>query len=235
MNQLTPHFPRSAGVAAFISALTFAALLASQAVPSMAQTPPAAGAKKSSAPTVTPARAQLKSEAKNLAAAVVAAEEALTPEELAIAERVYVGRLPCELGEAVILVADAKSPGYFDLQTRKAKFRMFPVPTTTGTVRLEDKKAGAVWLQLASKSMLMNAKAGQRLADECMGPDQSKASAALKAEPTSTLLDSVGITQLRKPVQADVTIVPGAASDAAPSASSDGQTATSTPVVQKNE
>jgi hypothetical protein len=32
------------------------------------------------------------------------------------------------------------------------------VATSTGTVRLEDKQAGAVWLQIANKSMLMNQK-----------------------------------------------------------------------------
>jgi hypothetical protein len=46
-------------------------------------------------------------------------------------------------------------------------------------VRLED-KAGAVWLQIANKSMLMNQKAGQRLADECMSPEQQQVAEAIR-------------------------------------------------------
>lgn len=158
---------------------------------------------------VSPERAQLKSEAKSLAAAVVAADLALTPEELAVAERVHVGMLPCELGESVTLTADPASPGYFDVQLRKLKFRMFPVATTTGAIRLEDKRAGAVWLQLGNKSMLMNARLGQRLADECMSPQQAQVAAALKLKPPVGLLDSVPQpSNLRVPAQADVTLPP---------------------------
>jgi hypothetical protein len=47
-----------------------------------------------------------------------------------------------------------------------------PEPTTTGAVRLEDKKNGLVWIQIANKSMLMNAKIGQRLVDNCVHPSQ---------------------------------------------------------------
>jgi hypothetical protein len=44
---------------------------------------------------------------------------------------------------------------------------MLPVPTNTGALRLEGKASGLVWLQLPTKSMLMNNKLGQRMADEC--------------------------------------------------------------------
>ena len=113
-------------------------------------------------PEVSADRTNLKTSAKNVAAGIEAAEDALTPDELAIAERVQVGKLPCELGASVTLTADGKAPGYFDIQGKNFKYRMFPVPTTTGAIRLEDRKAGAVWLQLANKSMLMNQKLGIR-------------------------------------------------------------------------
>lgn len=135
-------------------------------------------------------RVALKSQAKNMAAGVAAAEAALTPEEIAIAERVHVGKLPCELGASVTLALDSKAPGYFDVQGKNFKYRMFPVPTTTGTVRLEDRKAGAVWLQMGNKSMLMNQKHGTRLADECMSPMQVAVAESLKLNPPASVLDA---------------------------------------------
>ncbi len=135
-------------------------------------------------------RIEQRSEAKNRKAGIEAADDALTPAELSIAERVYVGQLPCELGASVSLLADTKAPGYFTVQGKNFKYRMFPVPTTTGTVRLEDRKAGAVWLQMGNKSMLMNQKSGTRLADECMSPAQLAVAEALKLNPGISVLDA---------------------------------------------
>ena len=141
-------------------------------------------------PVPSSSRTNLKSAAKNVAAGIEAAENALTPEELAIAERVHVGSLPCELGASVALNPDPKAPGYFDLQGKTFKYRMFPVATSTGAIRLEDRKAGAVWLQLANKSMLMNQKLGVRLADECMSPAQVAFAENMKTNPPASVLDT---------------------------------------------
>ncbi|APW37016.1 hypothetical protein RD110_07215 [Rhodoferax koreense] len=136
-------------------------------------------------------RVELKSAAKNVAAGIEAAEAALTPAELAIAQRIEVGTMPCELGNSVTVVADPKNPGYFDMTMKNLKYRMSPVATTTGAIRLEDQKAGAVWLQLANKSMLMNHKLGQRLADECMSPSQVVVAEAIRKNPPPSVLDAV--------------------------------------------
>ncbi|CAN7166147.1 hypothetical protein [Polaromonas sp. LjRoot131] len=177
-----------------VNALAAAVLLAASGL-AMAQTAPAAkpvakpAAKKQ--PVVNPSnRTNLKSAAKNVAAGIEAAEAALTPAELAIAERVHVGKLPCELGAAVDLAPDAKAPGYFNVSGKNFKYRMFPVATTTGAIRLEDQRAGAVWLQLANKSMLMNQKLGIRLADECMSPAQMAVAEAIKLNPPVSVLDA---------------------------------------------
>ena len=125
------------------------------------------------------------------AAAVAAtAQQPLAPEELAIAERVHTGRIPCELGAFVNVTADQANPGYFVIDGKGFKYHMSPVKTSTGTVRLEDRHAGAVWLQIANKSMLMNQKVGQRLADECMSPDQLQVAEAIKKNPPPSLLDA---------------------------------------------
>lgn len=126
-------------------------------------------------------------------AAVVAAgpaSEALSTEDLAVAERVHKGRIACELGAFVNVNADTANPGYFIVDGRGFKYHMVPVKTSTGTVRLEDKAAGAVWLQIANKSMLMNQKAGQRLADECMSPEQQQVAEAIRKNPPPSLLDN---------------------------------------------
>ena len=142
-------------------------------------------------PVVTASRTNLKSAAANVAAGVEAAEAAMTPAELAIAERVQVGKMPCELGASVTLTADAKNPGYFDMQGKNFNYRMFPVATSTGAIRLEDQKAGAVWLQLANKSMLMNQKQGIRLADECTSPAQLEVAQNLKLNPPVSILEAL--------------------------------------------
>lgn len=117
------------------------------------------------------------------------AEPNLAPHELSIAEKVHVGQLPCELGASVRMSADEKSPGYFNLQGKGYKYRMKPVATSTGAIRLEDEKAGAVWLQLANKSMLMDQKNGRRLADECAHPDQVAYANEMKRNPPPALID----------------------------------------------
>jgi hypothetical protein len=87
------------------------------------------------------------------------------------------------------MTADAHTPGYFDLQGKGYKYRMRPVATSTGAIRLEDEKAGAVWLQLANKSMLMDQKNGRRLADECAHPDQVAVANDMKINPPPALID----------------------------------------------
>lgn len=165
-----------------------AALLLALPLALLAQTPTKAGGKGSRVPA---GRVEIKTTANQMASGIRAAEAALTPAELAIAERVHQGKLPCELGAFVTLTADAKSPGYFDVVLKHQKYRMFPIETSTGAIRLEDRHAGAVWLQLSNKSMLMNQKLGQRLADVCMSPDQAVVAEMLIQNPPPSLLDAM--------------------------------------------
>ena len=134
-------------------------------------------------------RTEIRSTANQMAPGIMAAEAALEPMELAIAEQVHTGVLRCELGASVTLTNDPQSPGYFNVHGKNFRYRMFPVVTSTGAVRLEDRQAGAVWLQLSNKSMLMNQKAGQRMADECMSPEQLTVTQAMRDKPVPGLLD----------------------------------------------
>jgi hypothetical protein len=96
----------------------------------------------------------------------------LSEEQIANAERVLTGPQQCEFKQTIKVESVPEKAGYFRIQHKGKKYLLVPEPTTTGAVRLEDKKAGVVWLQIANKSMLMNAKIGQRMVDECVHPTQ---------------------------------------------------------------
>ncbi len=151
---------------------------------------PAAGAKPAAKPRATAKRA----------AAVKSVEETtpidddpnvtLSPEDLEMAKRVHVGTFPCELGASVTVTPSDKRPGFFVVRSGLMRFRMHPVGSRTGAIRLEDGRAGAMWLQLGNKSMLMSQKIGQRIADECMSPDQAVFAEDLKRNPRPSILDA---------------------------------------------
>lgn len=175
---------------------------AGKAAPAAGKT--ATATKTATAKKTTPAKAKAKVkplDVATLASHAPDSEAVLGAAELSIAERVHVGKLPCELGNSVELTADAQRPGYFDLQIAKARYRLVPVLTTTGAIRLEDSKSGAVWLQLANKSMLMNHKLGQRMADECMSPQQVAVAEQFKIQPPPSVLEvPAGATLVVQPV-----------------------------------
>lgn len=148
-----------------------------------------APAKKTAKAEPPTSRQQLNSAANQVATGLIAADAALSPEEQAIAQRVHVGRMPCELGAFVTVTADAATPGRFLIEGKGFKYNMTPVVTSTGSVRLEDQKGGAVWLQIANKSMLMNQKLGQRLADECMSTEQTLVAEAIKKNPPPSVFE----------------------------------------------
>jgi hypothetical protein len=114
-------------------------------------------------------------------------------QDLAIAQQIHQGLMPCEMGASVRVQADAAAPGYFHVQGKGFRYRMYPVRTNTGALRLEDKKAGAVWLQLANKSMLMDQKKGRRVADDCAHPEQVAYGQDMKTNPPPSLFDKTGM------------------------------------------
>lgn len=113
----------------------------------------------------------------------------LSDEDLAVAQRVFTGKVQCELGADVTITADEKRPGFFTVSTKNVRYRMHPVESRTGAIRLEDPKAGAMWLQISNKSMLMNQKMGLRLADECQAPAQLAVADEMKKNPPKNLFE----------------------------------------------
>jgi len=175
-------------------ALAPAAVLAQQpTAPAKPAVKPAA--KPAAKPGTTTKRAPLARSAAKAVEEVTPIEEEssvnLTEADLAVALRVHLGNIPCELGSAVE-ITPAKRQGFFIVQVknmRNARYYMHPVESRTGAIRLEDPKRGAMWLQLGNKSMLMSQQLGKRLADECMSPEQLTLAGEMKRNPPKSLLE----------------------------------------------
>lgn len=125
-------------------------------------------------------RKELNSQAKGLALATTTVE-AITESQLAIASRVLTGKADCEFAQSVQVDRLDDRPGYFRVSHKKASYTMVPEETTTGAVRLVDKQAGVIWLQIPVKSMMMNSKLGQRVVDGCTHAEQRAAVSAVRA------------------------------------------------------
>jgi hypothetical protein len=97
---------------------------------------------------------------------------ALSADQIHTADRVLTGQSRCEFDQSVNVAAVPNQKGWFNVEYKGKSYLMAPEATTTGAVRLEDKKNGMMWLQIANKSMLMNSKIGQRMVDNCVHPSQ---------------------------------------------------------------
>lgn len=118
------------------------------------------------------ADAPAKAKAPAKAAPKAEAEKPLSQGQLDVAPRVFTGAVQCDGDQKVQVTAVDGKPGHFHLAFGAKNYNLTPEETTTGAVRLEDRKAGVVWLQIPSKSMLMDAKAGRRLLDGCLAAQQ---------------------------------------------------------------
>jgi hypothetical protein len=107
---------------------------------------------------------------------------AATDEQKAAAQRVYVGDMPCDFGVKVRVQPDPANAGYFNVSAPKFAMKAPAVVTSTGVVRIEDAKQG-IWLQAGNKSMLINTKMGQRVADGCANDVQKQVAADMANKP----------------------------------------------------
>jgi hypothetical protein len=119
-----------------------------------------------------PAKQTAKQPAKQAAKPAVQNQAALSADQIHTADRVLTGQSRCEFDQAVNVAAVPNQKGWFNVEYKGKSYLMAPESTTTGAVRLEDKKNGMMWLQIANKSMLMNSKIGQRMVDNCVHPSQ---------------------------------------------------------------
>lgn len=77
------------------------------------------------------------------------------------------GNFACDMGNRVDVKFEDKSSESMTLIWKGSSYKMTSVSTSTGALRFENKGDGLVWIQIPAKSMLLNAKIGQQLANEC--------------------------------------------------------------------
>lgn len=151
------------------AALTFALLGAWSAAPAQTAAPKPAGQAASAAGVIKPAVKRGKTPPAKSPAFVIAPAD---PEQISAAERVFYGVYDCEFNQSINIAASAEHFAYVDLKLAKSNYLMKPVLSSTGAVRLEDVRNETLMVQIASKSMLLNVKTGQRLVDACVSPKQ---------------------------------------------------------------
>jgi len=116
----------------------------------------------------------------------VAAPLVLPPadsEQLAAAALTLFGDSACEFGKSLRVSPNPEFDGYVDLLYDKQLFTLKPVLSHTGALRLEDVRGRLLLVQIAVKSMVMDVKIGQRLADDCVHATQSENRRQLAAAP----------------------------------------------------
>jgi len=100
----------------------------------------------------------------------------------------------CELGNKLTIYENANDDKHIAIRWHKRLSRLTRVETTTGANRFENRSQGLVWIGIPAKSMLLDAKHGHQLANECksIGQQKSQQASAQPAEegaaPLSTKL-----------------------------------------------
>lgn len=144
-------------------------------------------------PAVKPpaAKAPAKNRAVKAAAPAAAAPvlDAAGDEQKAAAALAHVGDYACEFDQMVKVGVNPLAPGYIDVTHKAQTWVMKPVLSSTGALRLEDVKGRMLMIQIANKSMVMDAQVGQRVVDGCQHEKQREFERTLQgAAPSQTLL-----------------------------------------------
>lgn len=181
--------PRTTVLSLSLLAAALAFSPAARAETAKSDAHPAATRKPAAKKAVSKSRQELQSQAAGLALATDVTET-INENQMQIASRVLTGPAQCEFDQTVTIDAMQDKPGFFRVAFNKASYVMSPQETTTGAVRLEDKRNGIVWLQIPVKSMMMNQKIGQRMVDGCTHAEQRAAAAAVEAAAGSTVTSS---------------------------------------------
>lgn len=142
---------------------------------------------KPTATAVSASRKALASQAKGLALATEVTET-ISAGQLEISNRVLTGAAQCEFNQTVDVDRVVDNPGYFRVRFKRGSYLMTPEETSTGAVRLVDRKQQVVWLQIPAKSMMMDQAAGRRMVDSCQHAEQRAAVEASTGAAQSGLL-----------------------------------------------
>lgn len=81
----------------------------------------------------------------------------------------------CELGNKLTVYHNADDDKHIALSWKKRTHRLRRIETTTGANRFENRKYGLLWIGIPAKSILLDTKKGQQLANECRSAAQMTA------------------------------------------------------------
>ena len=144
-----------------------------------------------------PAKPAAKSARKAAPAPVAFTVPDAQPDQVKAAELVFYGGYDCEFQQSVNVTQSSKHPAYVDVKFGSGTWLMKPVLSSTGAIRLEDVRGETLLVQIASKSMLLNVKAGKRMVDECVCAKQRElvaeakaAKAAAEAAPVKAIVEA---------------------------------------------
>jgi hypothetical protein len=105
----------------------------------------------------------------------------------------------CDLGNKVTIYENNADETHIAVRWAKHLHRLESVETTTGAQRFENKKLGLVWIGIPAKSMLLDAKHGRQLANECKnaaqvaaGPTLNTAGSLLKSDSNAVASPTAG-------------------------------------------
>ncbi|MGC1440634.1 MAG: MliC family protein [Burkholderiaceae bacterium] len=80
---------------------------------------------------------------------------------------VQVGTYRCELKRSVRVTGVSPADEYIDIQWASKNHRLAAVTSNSGARRYENKVSGLTWIGVVGKAMLLDAKRGKQLANEC--------------------------------------------------------------------
>ena len=75
--------------------------------------------------------------------------------------------LLCELGQRLSVIGDVIRDNVIELGWHGQMYRMQRVGTSTGAHRFEDPVSGLIWISIPGKSMLLDGRRGEPVANEC--------------------------------------------------------------------
>jgi len=83
-------------------------------------------------------------------------------------EAAQAGTYLCEGGEQLRIGNLAPDLGSLIVRFRGRSTLLFAVDTDSGAVRYEDRRSGLTWIRIPSKSMLLDSRLGEALANDCV-------------------------------------------------------------------
>jgi hypothetical protein len=137
-----------------------------------------AAAQQSSAPPQK-AKSVKKAAAKPAASAPAHADDLAESE----VEGAAASEFHCELGNKITVYRKEADNNSIAVRWLKRLHKLVRVDTTTGADRYENRQVGLVWIGIPAKSMLLDSKKGQQLANECRTAEQMVPKAELQTTP----------------------------------------------------